>query len=223
MDLSSGCASVSGAPRKTRGACVLGLFLAGLALSTVVAGVSLLGPGAAYRHDERGSPVATLRFWTLLLFGSGVVGAALCLAGAWGPVAFAVALAVGGVGARLAYPLLDDSSADTGLEGLAGATGRVVLPIGPGGGRVTVQTPHGCLELRAHADDGRVIERGTAVLVARVEGGEACVWDPLAPPRPRRSEGPAEPLGDQPALVCDDFAEQDGGHWPTTERSPFPG
>jgi len=153
---------------------VLGLFIASLVLSTLVAGVSLFAPRSAQSAAGR---TGTVRGWTLRLAGFGVVGAALAVAGVSGLVALAVAAVVGGLFARVVAPLLDDASGDVGLGWLSGAAGHVVLPIDVTRGKVAVRTERGRIELPARSDDGRPIARGAQVIVAFVEGGEATVMD----------------------------------------------
>jgi len=152
---------------------VLGLFIAGLALSALVGGMSLFAP-----LETRGAPGGRrIRFWTLQLAGFGGVGTGLALAGVAGPVALLVALLASGVLAQLVNPLLDEASGEVELGWLSGAAGRVVLPIDAGLGKVAVLTERGRVELPARSDDGRPIARGTPVFVAFVEEGRATVVD----------------------------------------------
>lgn len=182
---------------------MLGLFIAGLALSTVVVAVSLLGPAPAVGASRR-----TLRFWTLQLGGFGVTGAGLSLAGVAAPWALVIALVASGLVARLVHPLLEETSDDVGLGWLSGASARVVLPIGARRGKIAIDTARGRLELPARSDDGRAIERGRPVFVAWVEHGEAYVVDL------RRSERAAQALPDEAPLPGHHLAEQDGRDGP---------
>lgn len=189
---------------------VLGLFVAGVALSAVMAGAALLGP----LGDDDGH---RLRFWTLQVGGFGLTGAGLWLGGVAGPLALVVAFGVGAAMAALLQPLLDQPSGEVGLGSLVGATARVVLSIGPRGGKVAVRTSRGCLELPARSDDGGLIERGATVYVGWVEAGEVWVWEPS------RSERSTQPLGDDAPFASHDLPQQDGGHRPAPDGPTLPG
>ncbi|MEN0067898.1 MAG: hypothetical protein AAGA48_37560 [Myxococcota bacterium] len=177
---------------------MLGLFMASLVLSAAVAGTSLL---ATHSSTSAAHP---LRYWTLQLAGFGIVGLPLALVGVTPWLALLLALAIGGLFARGVQPLLTDQTEDTGLDWLAGSWGRVVLPIRGRRGKVAVQTARGRIELPATTDEDRLIARGTNVFVAFVEHGRAHVV------HLRSSQRPTPSLGEQNAVLRNDFTEQDG-------------
>lgn len=165
---------------------MLGLFLASIAISVALTGVSLLPEDPPETSTEErwldaprpawlSGPVGSLRFWILSALGFGLAGAPLSLLGLYPLLALLVALLSGGALGRLLWPLFEQPSCDVTLAHLAGAEGRVLRAIGPRGGRIVVETALARLELPARSGDGSVIRAGRRVFVAFVEGGVACV------------------------------------------------
>ena len=128
-------------------------------------------------------PVGSLRFWVFLLTFGGGAGLALTALGSSTMVAAAGALAIGWAAGAVAIAVVRSlnkhsvSSAVGGAE-LVGATGTLLLPIGPGKpGKVRVALKGRTEDYVANiVEDGGELPSGSAVLiVAESEGGSVLV------------------------------------------------
>ena len=158
-----------------------GLFLASLWLSAAIVGTTLLTDDVqADRPDPRallapgGGPIASLRFWVLVALGFGLAGVSLAVLSVGPLVSVAAAGATGALLGRVLWPVFADSSADVTLYRLAGAEGRVLLPVDPAHGKIVVQSGATRVELPARSDGGKLTV-GRRVMVAYVEDGVAYV------------------------------------------------
>ena len=119
-------------------------------------------------------PFASLRFWTSFLAFAGVTGALLTAGGVHSPLLVGgVAAAVGGataMGVRAAALRLGRGTGSiVGRDDLIGATGHVVLPVGPGRtGKVRLQIKGRTVERIAETEEGELVERDGEVLVHEV-------------------------------------------------------
>lgn len=125
-------------------------------------------------------PLSTLAFVAAAF---GACGLALELAGTGGGTTFAGAAVAGAAAGALnstAFAYLRRTESSTGVSDrqLAGATGRVVLPVAGGRrGRVAVSVDGQQVYLSATTlpDAPAELEVGTPILVVEVDGGIACV------------------------------------------------
>lgn len=151
---------------------MLGLFLASVALSASLVGMSVLTGEADLDIAEPG-PVRSLRFWILSFLGFGLAGMPLSMLAVEPLLSLVVAAGAGAALGRVMWPLFEESSCDTSLAGLQGAEGRALVPISAGAGRIVVQTLAERFELPARSGDGSRIPVGRPVLVTHVDDGVA--------------------------------------------------
>jgi len=128
-------------------------------------------------------PVGSLRFWVFLFTFGGGAGLALTGLGSSAVVAAAGALGIGWAAGAVAVAVVrslskHSVSSELGAAELVGATGTLVLPIGPGKpGKVRVALKGRTEDFVANVvEDGGELPTGSAVLiVAESEGGELLV------------------------------------------------
>lgn len=129
-------------------------------------------------------PYASLRFWTFYLAFGGLTGALLTWMGVGGPsfVVLLIAIAVGyvtGAGATGLVMRLQKRQTDSAVapEDLEGATGKVMLAVGPGRtGKVRLQLKGRTIERLAETQEKRTFDRNEEVLVYAVrEDGRVLV------------------------------------------------
>jgi membrane protein implicated in regulation of membrane protease activity len=128
-------------------------------------------------------PVGSLRFWVFLLTFGGGAGLALTALGSSTMVAAAGALAIGWAAGAVAITVVrslnkHSVSSEVGAAELVGATGTLLLPIGPGKpGKVRVALKGRTEDYVANiVEDGGELPSGSAVLiVAESEGGSVLV------------------------------------------------
>lgn len=129
------------------------------------------------------APVTSLRFWVFLLTFGGGAGLALEGLGSSTAVAAGGALGIGWVSGAIAVAAVrsltkHSVSSELGATDLVGATGTLVLPVGPGKpGKVRVDAKGRAEDYVAHiVEDGGELPTGTAVLiVAEGDGGSLLV------------------------------------------------
>jgi hypothetical protein len=128
-------------------------------------------------------PVGSLRFWVFLLTFGGGAGLALTALGSSTAVAAVGALAIGWASGAVAIGVVrslskHSVSSDVGAAELVGATGTLVLPVGPGRpGKVRVALKGRTEDYVATiVEDGGELPSGSAVLIiAESEGGSVLV------------------------------------------------
>ncbi|RME24549.1 MAG: hypothetical protein D6798_10985 [Deltaproteobacteria bacterium] len=124
-------------------------------------------------------PFLSLRFWTFALATFGGTGTLLDLLGFSDLIAFPVATVTGvGVGWVVAWFFhklkSERVTGDTGLKGIRGSEGRLLLPVGPDKpGKVRVVVDGQDVDLVARTGDGRRLEARQAVLIVDVADGVA--------------------------------------------------
>ena len=150
-----------------------GLFLASLWLSAAIVGTTLISDDVARAAPK--TPLQSLRFWVLCALGFGVAGMPLTMLSVGPLLSLAAAGVTGVLLGRALWPLFADSSADITLHDLAGANGRVLLPVDPEHGKIVVETRASRVELPARSGDGARLRIGQRVLVAFVKDGVAWV------------------------------------------------
>ena len=165
------------------------VYLAAVAfgLTLLLATLVLGGKDNDGHHDGADAigwaPVTSLRFWVFLLAFGGGAGLALTWLGSSELIAAAGALGVGwiaGAGATAVIRALREGSASSELDAgtLVGATGKLLLPIGPGKpGKVRLDVQGRQEDFIANlVDDGGELAAGAAVLiVAEGERGSLLV------------------------------------------------
>jgi hypothetical protein len=168
------------------GAVAFGVTL--LVASFLMGGKDTDHGGDGHAHDGGGlglgwAPVTSLRFWVFLFAFGGGAGLALTRLGSSELVAAIGALAIGwgaGAVAVAAVRQLTRNSVSSELAAadLIGATGKLVLPVGPGRpGKVRVDIKGRTEDFVAQlVDDGGELPSGSAVLIiAEGEGGSYLV------------------------------------------------
>ncbi|MGH9889151.1 MAG: hypothetical protein ACREBE_26695 [bacterium] len=144
------------------------------------------GTGHAHDGGDAGlgwAPVTSLRFWVFLFAFGGGAGLALERLGSSELVAAIGALAVGWAAGAIAVTVVrhltrHSVSSELAAADLIGATGKLVLPVGPGRpGKVRVDIKGRTEDFVAQlVEDGGELPTGSAVLiVAEGEGGSYLV------------------------------------------------
>jgi membrane protein implicated in regulation of membrane protease activity len=129
------------------------------------------------------APVSSLRFWVFFFAFGGGAGLALGSLGSSAVVAAAGALGLGWASGAIALAVIrsltrHSVSSELGAAELVGATGTVMLPVGPGKpGKVRVDVKGRTEDYVANlVDDGGELPAGTAVLiVAEADRGSLLV------------------------------------------------
>jgi membrane protein implicated in regulation of membrane protease activity len=144
--------------------------------------------GGGHAHDGGGlglgwAPVTSLRFWVFLFAFGGGAGLALTRLGSSELAAAIGALAIGWAAGAVAVAVVrhlsrHSVSSELAAADLIGATGKLVLPVGPGRpGKVRVDIKGRTEDFVAQlVEDGGELPSGSAVLiVAEGEGGSYLV------------------------------------------------
>ncbi|HEX2687701.1 MAG TPA: hypothetical protein VHN14_13840 [Kofleriaceae bacterium] len=157
------------------GAVAFGVTL--LVASLLLGGKDTDHNGGGHAHDggDLGlgwAPVTSLRFWVFLLTFGGGAGLALEGLGSSPPVAAGGALGMGWVSGVLAVAVIHSLtkhsvSSELGTADLVGATGVLVLPVGPGKpGKVRIDAKGRTEDYVANlVEDGGELPSGTPVLI----------------------------------------------------------
>lgn len=147
------------------------------------------GDGGDGHADDGGDlgiawlPVASLRFWVFVLTFGGGAGLALTALGSTSALAAAGAAGIGWAAGAIAVAVVRNLtkhsvSSELDAEDFVGATGTLLLPVGPGKpGKVRVELKGRTEDFVAHiVDDGGELATGSAVLiVAEGAGGSLIV------------------------------------------------
>lgn len=166
------------------GAVAFGVTL--LLASLLLGGKDTDGGGHAHDGADLGlgwAPVTSLRFWVFLLTFGGGAGLALTGLGSSATVAAGGALGIGWASGAIAIAVIrslakHSTSSELSTADLVGATGTLVLPVGPGKpGKVRVDAKGRIEDYVANlVEDGGELPSGTAVLiVAEGERGSLLV------------------------------------------------
>ncbi|MEO8706305.1 MAG: hypothetical protein ABI867_40120 [Kofleriaceae bacterium] len=158
---------------------LLNVYLGAVAFGVTLLLASIFLGGKDTDHDGHvegdivgWAPITNLRFWVFLLAFGGGAGVALTLLGSSEIVAGGGALAIGWVAGASAIAIVNSLkkhsvSSEVGGQELVGATGTLVLPIGPGKpGKVRVDIKGRQEDFVANlVEDGAELPTGTSVLV----------------------------------------------------------
>jgi hypothetical protein len=159
-------------------------LLSHIYLGAVAFGVTLLvaslffhgGKDTDHGHDTAAglawAPFASIRFWVFLFAFGGAAGYALTALGSSEVVGAAGAVGVGWLSGSLAVTIIraltrHSVSSEVGASELAGETGTLVLPVGPGKpGKVRVDVKGRTVDFVANVvEDGGDLPSGTPVLI----------------------------------------------------------
>ncbi|HEU0031307.1 MAG TPA: hypothetical protein VFQ53_11785 [Kofleriaceae bacterium] len=158
---------------------MLNVYLGALAFGVTLLVASLVLGGKDAGHDGHiegdiagWAPVTSLRFWVFMLAFGGGTGLALTKLGTGELVTALAALGVGWSAGAIAIAIIgklrkDSVSSEVAIRELVGATGTLVLPIGPGKpGKVRVDVKGRTEDFVANGvDDAIELPTGAPVLI----------------------------------------------------------
>lgn len=147
------------------------IYLAAIAFGVVLLVASLVIGGKDHDHDTW-LPFLSVRFWIFLFGFGGATGYALEAAGESPGTSLAAAVGIGVVSGTLARIIIrtlakKSAGSEVAANELVGATGTIVLPVGPGKpGKVRVEVKGRAEDYIANGvDDAGDLPTGSTVLI----------------------------------------------------------
>jgi len=160
---------------------ILGIQIASGGHDVDAGGVDAHGDGdSTHEAGAFGTFVTSIRFWTFVLLGIGLVGTPLHLFDLASPVFAAILAATAGVGSGVFAQTVvkrilgRDASSHGSSSDVVGKLGKVVVPCVPGGrGKVRVELKGSFVDLAARSEV--TLDSGESVLVVALEDTDAIV------------------------------------------------